>query len=394
MLPSYIEQELAAKQAQYAYRQKNTVTTDQQFIVHNQQKYLNFSGNDYLGIAASGCLQSAWMNALETNLSGSTGSPLINGHHAAHQALEDEICDWLGFDACLLFNSGFSANSSVLKTLLKEQNQLIIQDKLNHASLIDGGLQSAAKNLRFKHNDIEHLQQRLQTPADYKLVVTEGVFSMDGDGAPLQPICQLIAEQDNTGLMLDDAHGIGVFGEQGQGSLAKQNISANNIDIFTATFGKAIGTSGAFVAGSKQLIDYLVNEARAYIFSTSFSPILAEVTRQAIIKIRRENWRREKLEQNVVYFVDGVNKLGISLSCGGSVSAIKPVVIGSNEDTLKLAKILRKQGIWATAIRPPTVPKGQARIRFTINSLHDIADIDQAIQALEIGLLTLSTSQS
>ncbi|MER2493986.1 aminotransferase class I/II-fold pyridoxal phosphate-dependent enzyme [Catenovulum sediminis] len=378
MLPESIKQLLAEKQAKDSYRSRIVCRPHDSYVEVDGKHYVNFSGNDYLGLAVDTKLQQRW-GEVQLN-SGSTGSPLINGYHPSHQALEETICDWLGFESCLLFTSGFTANSSILKNLMTNKQHTIVQDKLNHASLLDGGKEANAKNIRFQHNNIAHLKKRLESVDNYKLIVTEGIFSMDGDHAPIDEVIAAKRQHD-AGVMLDDAHGVGVFGKQGEGSLSLSNAKAADIDIFTATFGKAVGTSGAFVCGSQQLIEYLVNHARGYIYSTSFSPVLAEMTRIAIEKLRLEQWRRDKLRDNITYFKNILAELSFEMT--GSDSAIQPIVVGDNKSTLLLASEMRKQGFWVTAIRPPTVPAHAGRIRITLTSLHSHQQIKAMLFALK-----------
>ncbi|MCU4674469.1 8-amino-7-oxononanoate synthase [Catenovulum sp. 2E275] len=391
MFTQRLSQALADKQQNFSYRKRYVCQPAGKFVDVNGKQYLNFSGNDYLGIASDHRIKNADLN----DLSGSTGSSLINGYHPAHQALEAEIADWLGFEKALLFSTGFSANSSILKTLMTDKNGLILQDKLNHASLIDGGLAAAAKSVRFAHNDMFALEKKLianlkennvnKNNASETLIVSEGVFSMDGDSAPLANISSL-ARQYQAGIMLDDAHGIGVFGKNGRGSLAAQNINPASVDIYMATFGKAIGSSGAVVCGSQTLIDYLVNFSRSYIYSTAMSPLQAKLTSRAIKMVQQDDWRREKLYENIAYFKHLLSCAGFDDT--GSNSAIQPVIIGENETTLMVANQLKQSGIWLTAIRPPTVAKGSARLRITLSSAQDKTDLDflvsQLAQALKL----------
>ncbi|WP_017445298.1 aminotransferase class I/II-fold pyridoxal phosphate-dependent enzyme [Gayadomonas joobiniege] len=381
MLPTTLVDQLAQRKRQFGYRTRVPVQPQGSCIRIGQSTYVNFSGNDYLGLASDETLLKD-CQALKLNL-GSTGSPLINGYHPAHLALEEALCDWLGFDRCLLFSSGFSVNECVLKTLMQNPNDVILQDKLNHASLIDGAQQAVAQHQRFKHNDMAHLESRLKKINCYSLVVSEGVFSMDGDQAPLAQLTKQCHTY-QAGLMIDDAHGLGVLGGQGQGSLGQQNICSQQVDIFTATFGKAIGSSGAFVAGSDQLIEYLVNHARSYIFSTAFSPWQAAATHLAVKKVIAESWRRERLQQNIVYFKQQMQFF--ELADTGSSSHIQPVIVGSNQTALALAEDLRRSGFWVTAIRPPTVPVGQARIRITLTSLHKKSQIQALCKQIAVSL--------
>ncbi|KMT64922.1 8-amino-7-oxononanoate synthase [Catenovulum maritimum] len=384
MLPQSLKAALETKSQASAYRRRYSCSTQDQYIQVAGKTYLNFSGNDYLGLANSDELKQAWQQASDTYSAGSTGSALINGYHIAHQKAEEKIADWLGFESCLLFSTGFSANSSILKSLMTNAADYIIQDKLNHASLIDGGIAANAKNIRFQHNDIQQLNNKLDQAGDnYKLVVTEGVFSMDGDSAPLAEIKQLLSQHNNTGLMIDDAHGLGVFGAQGQGSAYQQGLNANDIDIFTATFGKAFGLSGAFVGGSQDLVEYLVNHARSYIYSTSMSPIQAGVIASAVDIVKNASWRREKLAANIQHYHKMLLQLGLADDEANlSNSAIQPFIIGSNQAALELSARLREMGFWVTAIRPPTVPKGTARLRITLSASQTTQNISQLVEAI------------
>lgn len=351
-------------------------------ILVDGQSYINFSGNDYLALNQHSDIQNAFAQGAKLG-SGSTGSALINGYTQRNQEVEQQLADWLGFDAVLIMSTGFSANASLLKTICSK-NDFILQDKLNHASLIDGGLSSEAPMQRFKHNDMGHLAARLAQLKDKSTevthIVSEGIFSMDGDGAPIQTLCN-VANQHQANLIVDDAHGIGVFGERGQGSWHENFIQTQQKpDILTGTFGKAFGLSGAFVAGDQSLIDYLVNYCRSYIYSTVMPPALINAIGVASHVIAHEGWRRHKLQDNISYFKSIAEQLDIELM--PSDSAIQPVVIGEASSALELAKQMRDSGFWLTAIRPPTVPANSSRIRITLTTDHTQQDIRAVLEQL------------
>jgi 8-amino-7-oxononanoate synthase len=303
----------------------------------------------------------------------------VNGYNKPQQQLEQRLCELLGYESAMLFNSGFSANSSVLKALFQDktvaQSSAIFQDKLNHASLIDGGLHSAAAMVRFNHNDLKHLESRLQkSKAKHKLIVSEGVFSMDGDQAPIEALCKL-AKQYNAWLMIDDAHGFGVLGEQGLGS-----CEAIKPDLLIITFGKALASSGACLLASKQMIDYMLQFNREYIYSTAMSPLMASCTLERLEKLLKADKRRAQLTENIAYFRALAKEHNLALMESSTV--IQPLVLGDAEHTLAVANKLKGRGVWLTAIRPPTVPFNTARLRVTISSAHQADDIKQLVDSL------------
>lgn len=352
-------------------------------LSHDNQPYLNFSSNDYLGLACDPQVKLAAIEAVNQYGAGCGGSPLVTGHGTIHQYLEDLLKDLTGQSGVMLYTSGFAANSGVIDTLLS-QDDFLLQDKLNHASLMSAGRASAAKMNRFVHNDLASLELQLGTKAATNaadtLVVTEGIFSMDGDGAPLADISRL-CRRHQAWLMVDDAHGFGLYGHGG-GSCVEAGITP---DILMATFGKAIGTSGAFVAADKAVIDYLVNFCRHYIYSTSLSPMVVGAT-IASLKLAQQPWRREKLAQLIGHFRTKAAQLGLAIM--PSDSAIQPLIIGDSDRAMAIAGQLRAQGIWLTAIRPPTVAKGSARLRITLSTSHQLADIDTLLQALAQAVAT------
>ncbi len=327
------------------------------------REYINFSNNDYLGLASDKQLTQAWQQGLERFGNGSGASPLVTGFCTAHQALEETLCQWLGFERAVLFCSGFSANQALLFTLL-EKHDLLLQDKLNHASLLEAGVLSPATMRRFGHNDVEHLKQLLKPNA---LVVTEGVFSMDGDLAPLADIS--LATQPHSWLAVDDAHGIGVLGKEGAGSCAQAGIKP---DILIVTFGKAFGLSGAAIMCSKPVGDFLTQFARHHVYSTAMPPAQAYALHTAALMIQQQDWRREKLlELSHYYDQQLANVAGYRYT----PTAIKPFIIGDADSAVQCAAKLKQKGLWVSAIRPPTVAKGGARLRVTITAAHNQQDI-------------------
>jgi 8-amino-7-oxononanoate synthase len=366
----------------------------------NGRQYLNFSGNDYLGLASEPKVQQALCDAISQYGVGSTGSPLVTGFHAPHQALSAELCEWLGVERVLLFSSGFAANQSMLECLASAGDQLLL-DKLCHASLISAAQQHPSQAKwplrRFAHNDLSSLQQLLQktTAASHQLVVTEGVFSMDGDSPDLSAMLAL-CQQHQAALLLDDAHGLGVLGPEGRGSAAAQGVAASELFCTMANFGKALGASGAFLAGSQPVMDYLEQFAKHYIYSTALPPALCAAVHCAIRLVRTEQWRRDKLQSNIRLFrqlaqhadlpvllpTTGRDKLTDRVTESTEHSAIQLVMLGEASRALALSQALQQQGVWLTAIRPPTVPPNSARLRITLSASHQPDDIRFLINSL------------
>jgi len=341
--------------------------------------FINFSSNDYLGLANDSELVEAWQNGLSQYGAGSAASPLVTGFSSAHRNLEAQLCEWLGFERAILFSSGFSANQALLFSLL-EKDDVLLQDKLNHASLIEAGVLSPASMKRFKHNDVQHLESLLSR-SQQSLVVTEGVFSMDGDHAPLEDIASLTNEYDSW-LAVDDAHGIGVLGDRGAGSCNAVQITP---DILVVTFGKAFGLSGAAILCSSEVGDYLTQFARHHVYSTAMPPSQAFALSHACQMIQTQEWRREKLvELGGIYAEQMKGIQGLV----NTKTPIKPFVIGGTQVALSIAEKLKRNQIWVTAIRPPTVPAGTARLRITLTANHTQKQVNQLsrslLQAIEL----------
>ena len=377
-MPFDLQTELNERAQQGLLRQRQTLQSGQgRYITLNDRRYLNFSSNDYLGLAAQPFLIKAWQEGLDRWGAGSGASPLVTGYTDAHAKLEQTLAEWLQVESVLLFSTGFGANQAVIKALLQKDHTQY-QDRLNHASLQEAGAQSPAKMLRFRHNDMAHLASMLQPRSG--LIMSEGVFSMDGDQAPGQQLADL-AKQSNNWLMLDDAHGIGVLGEQGRGTLSQQGVAPDRVHIRMATFGKALGVAGAFVGGSRQFTDYLVNFARDYVYSTHMPPAQAHAISAAVTWVKQADAERAHLQALIQQFKAGISDLG--LVAGESSTAIQPLIIGDADKAVAVANKLRERGLWITAIRPPTVPKGTARLRITLTAAHQPSDISLLLNELK-----------
>lgn len=343
------------------------------------QHYLNFSSNDYLGMRQSEVVMQAWLNGICDYGAGSGASSMVTGYTQAHQQLEEYLCEGLKRDGVLLFNSGFAANQAVCQALLNKHTN-VLADKLIHASFIDGALASDATLKRFKHNNLEHLQRLLKDIQGDTLIATEGVFSMDGDSGDVHGL-QSLAQQSKAWLMLDDAHGLGVLGETGMGSAELHQLSQAKLPVLMGTFGKAIGTAGAFIAASHDVIEYLVNFAKHYIYSTAMPPAQAAATLASLQEIRSP-LQRQKLTANIALFKSHCNQLGIQLL--PSDSAIQPVLVGDPSIAIQASEKLKSLGLWVAAIRSPTVPKGTDRLRVTLSASHTEQDIEALVDALEL----------
>lgn len=349
---------------------------------------INFSANDYLGLATHPELIAAWQYGATEYGVGSGGSFLVTGYTHAHASLEAKLAEITGYESSLLFNSGYSANQALIKALL-DKSDLLVQDKLNHASLMEAGVYSPATMKRFKHNDVDHLAQILsQYRSQYRnsLVVTEGVFSMDGDQPDLLAINKQCKAHDSW-LLVDDAHGFGILPQE-QNSLTKHKLVANDVALYMATFGKAVGVSGAFVAASKDVVDYLVNFSKPYIYSTAMPAAMAVCIDKALTVIATETWRVEHLKQLICYFKQQCFLRNIMLM--PSNSAIQPLIIGDADKAIKVSQYLANKGMLVKAIRPPTVPKGTSRLRITLSANHSIADIDLLLTRLKDALDTIT----
>lgn len=378
---------LDQRQQAHLYRSRPLTTSAQSAQMQiNGLQVVNFSSNDYLGLANSQHIKQKLSQALTTDLVsyGAGAAHLVTGHHLQHHLAEDEIADWLGTERALLFSTGYMANLAVLQALM-QPGDTILADKLNHASLVDGALHSAADFKRYPHLDMQALERRLQQTAQedgQTLIVTDGVFSMDGDLAPLQQI-QALAQIYQAWLLVDDAHGVGTLGENGKGCFEYFGLEPDENTILIGTLGKAFGCSGAFVTGSAVLIETLIQFARPYIYTTAMPQLNALAIREALKQVRSTKVggaSRETLQQHIKTFKAGAEVLGLTL--WESPTAIQPVMLGDSETALLWSDKLKQKGFWVTAIRPPTVPNGQARLRITLSASHSKIQVKALLQAL------------
>jgi len=361
------------------YRHRLTLESSQGPVVRMAGRtYLNFCSNDYLGLAAHPKVIEALCSAAEKYGVGSGASHLVCGHSAPHHQLEEALADFTGRPRALLFTSGYMANTGILTSLL-QRGDYVFEDRLNHASLLDGGLHSGARFQRFPHNDVTALAGKLKRADGPKLVVVDGVFSMDGDTAPLAELAALCSAQD-AWLMVDDAHGFGVMGERGAGSTQQAGLDANSVPVLMATLGKALGTAGAFVAGSELLIESLIQQARNYIYTTALPPAVAAASLVSLQLLHEESWRRQHLAQLIERFRRGAEQLDLPLMA--SSSAIQPLLVGDALRAVKLSEELKARGLLIGAIRPPTVPAGTSRLRITLSAAHSEEEVDRLLQEL------------
>ena len=379
-LDSTLAPALAERRAAHLYRTRKLLQSPQSpEVVVDGKKYLAFCSNDYLGLANHPEVILALQNAAEKFGVGSGASHLVAGHSSEHHALEEELAAFTGRERALLFSTGYMANMGAI-TALVGQGDAVFEDRLNHASLLDAGLLSGARFQRFLHNDLDNLQNRLtKTDAARKLIVVDGVFSMDGDCAPLPELAAL-AQKHNAWLMVDDAHGFGCLGKTGAGCAEYFGLSQDQLPILMGTLGKAAGSAGAFVAGSETLIETLIQFARPYIYTTAMPPAVAAATRASLRLIQTEQWRRDHLAQLIAHFRAGAQALNLQLM--DSFSPIQPIVIGDEAKALLISQKLAERGILIIAIRPPTVPVGSSRLRITFSAQHSLAQVDQLLVAL------------
>lgn len=339
-------------------------------VVADGRRLLNFCSNDYLGLASE-------RPELGT-AQGSGASSLVTGYSPELANLEAAIADYLGRERVLVFSSGYAANVGTIAALIGKDD-LAVCDALNHASLIDGVRLSGARKAIVAHGDISEFVQALPaTRAGDALVVSDHIFSMDGDCAPITELSEL-AKRGGAWLMLDDAHGFGVAGAEGRG--VAETLGQDAAPILVGTLGKAVGCGGAFVAGSAALIDYLVNRARSQVYSTAISPLQASLASAGLARVRDEHWRREALRARIEQFRAGARARGLAVK--DADTAIQPLVLGDDNTALAAATALESAGVLVTAIRPPTVPEGTARLRITLSAAHSADDVEQLLSALE-----------
>lgn len=371
---------LAARRAEHLYRQRPLLQSPQgPEVIVDGKPLLAFCNNDYMGLANHPEVIAAWQAGAERWGVGGGASHLVIGHSTPHHALEEALAEFTGRPRALLFSNGYMANLGTV-TALVGQGDTVLEDRLNHASLLDAGLLSGARFSRYLHNDCDSLASRLDKAVGDTLVVTDGVFSMDGDVADL-PALAKAAKAKNAWLMVDDAHGFGPLGANGAGIVEHFGLGIDDVPVLIGTLGKSFGTAGAFVAGSEELIETLIQFARPYIYTTSQPPALACATLKSLELLRTEHWRREHLAALIKQFRAGAESLGLELM--DSFTPIQPIVIGDSGRALRLSQLLRERGVMVTAIRPPTVPAGSARLRVTLSAAHSEAQVQLLLQALE-----------
>ena len=404
---SHFADNLEAIAEQGLYRSRQVIASPQGINLQiDGRNIVNFCSNDYLGLANHPDVVSAFKSAVDQYGVGSGSAHLICGHSAAHYALEEELAAFTGRDRALLFSTGYMANIGVISALLG-RGDAVFEDRLNHASLLDGGLLSGARFKRYAHADVDNLNVHLKKATGNKLIVTDGVFSMDGDFAPLKAL-SMAAKATDAWLMVDDAHGLGVIGERGGGLLEYYGLNQNDVPVLMGTLGKGFGTFGAFVAGSDTLIETLIQKARTYIYTTALPAAVAEATRASLKIVIAENWRRDKLIKLADRFRQGAAQLGLQLInpirienlnpvgwVSDSVtqqtedrathitSAIQPIIIGDSQRAVKISNALLNSGFLVSAIRPPTVPQGSARLRVTFSALHEEQHVNRLLDALD-----------
>lgn len=370
---------LAARRADNLYRHRPLLESPQgPLVVVDGQPLLAFCNNDYLGLANHPQVIEAWQQGASRWGVGGGASHLVIGHSRPHHALEEALAEFTGRPRALLFSNGYMANLGAV-TALVGQGDTVLEDRLNHASLLDAGLLSGARFNRYLHNDAASLAKRLEKAVGNTLVVTDGVFSMDGNVADV-PALAREAKAKGAWLMVDDAHGFGALGATGGGIVEHFGLGLDDVPVLIGTLGKAFGTSGAFVAGSEALIESLIQFARPYIYTTSQPPALACATLKSLELLRSEHWRREHLNRLIGQFRQGAEQMGLQLM--DSFTPIQPILVGDSAQAVRLSQQLRARGLLVTAIRPPTVPAGGARLRVTLSAAHTEAQVQLLLNAL------------
>jgi len=396
--PKLLARELAAFEAQNTGRRRRLAEAfpepgDPTAVRVGGRLLRNFCSNDYLGLSHHPQLIRAATDCMSRFGFGAGAAHLVSGHSLEHHALEQELAAFVGRERALLFSSGYMANLGVIGALT-DRHDTVLADRLNHASLLDAARLSGARLRRYAHGDMAHAGQMLRAPHAHPdgsgphqsngggastLIVTDGVFSMDGDLARLPELAAL-AQQHDCALMVDDAHGLGVLGKTGRGTLEQTGVAASSVSILVGTLGKAFGTFGAFVAGDANLIDYLIQRARTYIYTTALPPVVAAASRAGLRLAQEEGWRRERLHSLTLRFRAAASTLGVPLTT--STTPIQPVIVGAASWTLALSEALMNAGFWVAAIRPPTVPAGTARLRITLSAMHRDEDVDALAETL------------
>lgn len=375
---------LAEREQQGLYRRCRTIdAVDGVNVAVCGKRLLNFCSNDYLGLSQHPVVKTAFLKTAQEQPAGSGSAHLICGHSRAHQALEEALAEFTGRERAVLFSTGYMANVGVISALC-EAGDLVLEDRLNHASLLDGALLSKARLQRFRHRDTDDLAGKLAKFTGDKLIVTDAVFSMDGDLAPVPEIA-VLAKQHVAWLMVDDAHGMAVLGETGGGTLEHYGLTQQQVPVLMGTLGKGFGSFGAFVAGNADLIEFLIQAARSYIYTTAVPPAVCAATLASVTLVKGDEGHklRHQLKENIACFKTLAAQAGLPVM--PSDTAIQPLLIGDCDQAIKLSDSLWQQGFWVSAIRPPTVPEGEARLRITLSALHQSDQIEALIDALSSG---------
>jgi 8-amino-7-oxononanoate synthase len=374
-----IREELQRLRAQHLYRTRRVLESPQGVEVRvDGETLLSFCSNDYLGLANDARVIAALRSGAERYGAGSGASHLVTGHSLAHHALEEELAAFVGAERALLFSTGYMANLGVVSALL-DRHGTVFEDKLNHASLIDAARLSGAQVQRYAHADLARLETLLAVGEGEKLVLSDGVFSMDGDVAQVARLATLV-QQHGAWLLVDDAHGVGVLGAHGRGTLEHFGLRPQAPLILLGTLGKAFGSFGAFIAGDEDLVEYLIQRARPYIYTTALPPAVAEATRASLRIVQEEGWRREVLNARIAQFRAGAAQLGLKLL--DSPTPIQALILGEAQAAMAASDALRTRGILVAAIRPPTVPAGSARLRITFSAQHSAQQVERLLEAL------------
>lgn len=348
-------------------------------FVDGEQK-IAFCSNDYLALANHPKIIAAFVDAAKKYGVGSGASHLVCGHHQEHQMLEEALARFVGRDRALLFSNGYMANMGAINALTDADTHIFC-DQLNHASLMDGAFISRGFHRRFHHNDMAHLNELLSaSTAKNKLIAVDSVFSMDGDIAPIKKLTEL-AKIHKATLMVDDAHGFGCLGQSGKGVVEHFDCDQNELPVLMATLGKACGSAGAFIAGEQNLVETLIQFSRTYIYTTALPPANAAASRMALEVIQQEPWRRDNLNKIIHYFSMTAEKLKLPIM--PSVTAIQPMLLGDNNRVMAVAQRLYEKGFWLGAIRPPTVPEGEGRLRISLNAEHSEQQVDDLLFELK-----------
>ncbi|WP_406234065.1 8-amino-7-oxononanoate synthase [Isoptericola jiangsuensis] len=379
-LTARLQAQRALRDAQGRRRPRRTVTRRDGVRLEIDGRWLTgFCSNDYLGLAQQFSVVNALQDAAARDGTGAGASHLVCGHHALHDALEREVADWLGYPRALLFGSGFAANLAVQQALLSEENDVCVQDKLNHASLLDATRLAGARLRRYPHLDPEGAMRQLKhAPEGAAMLATDGVFSMDGDVAPLRAL-SLVARLQQALFYVDDAHGVGVLGD-GRGAVATAGLGVDDVPLQLVTLGKALGSSGALVLGREDLVEHLSETARPYIYTTALPPALAASALEAVRLARRDHWRRAKLADLIALFRGEARRHGLDLMA--SETPIQPLLCGDDHSAVAMSQALEQAGWLVGAIRPPTVPEGKARLRVTLSALHTPEQVRELVEAI------------